>query len=444
MGGGIGNSGKRTDGKPLRDDRQVIGRLGIGMLGIAQICGAFVITSTTIDGKGFRARVHLYDLLKQRLDDNDPSVIQSVTPDVKEVDVGEYEFLPFERSVVKKGTHILADDLHPTFVSAFQESLKAPKYRDPPLSWDRAVKIAKKVHSLQELGDYWRLLWELSVSCPIPYLSGQALPEGLAKREQERLLSNNFAVDVDGIRLAKPVSLRGNPAGYTTRLIATTSETVYGKNLRFHGYILVQEGKQIRPDELRGILIRIKDVAIGYYDGTMLDYKYNEGPRSRWVTGEIFVEEGLEDALNVDRDSFNRFHPEFRSIQKYIHGLLHSGVFPEVYQEIDQRSKERTKEREKARRSDLKEVIARSIATPVQVAFRSGARHTEEPEVLIEETARAVRVVVPQPESLKTKKTNQQLAASVMTIFEVAMRERSREKQREAFKKLLLDLLARW
>ncbi|MBA3881431.1 MAG: hypothetical protein H0X73_01705 [Chthoniobacterales bacterium] len=55
----------------------------------------------------------------------------------------------------------------------------------------------------------------------------------------------------------------------------------------------------MNPDELRGIMVRIKNIGIGYYDPTMLDYRFNEGPRSRWLTGEIFVEKGLENALNV-------------------------------------------------------------------------------------------------------------------------------------------------
>src|SRR5690242_8824588 len=37
MAGGIGNSEKRQSGVPLRCGRPTIGRLGIGMLGIAQI-----------------------------------------------------------------------------------------------------------------------------------------------------------------------------------------------------------------------------------------------------------------------------------------------------------------------------------------------------------------------------------------------------------------------
>ena len=51
-------------------------------------------------------------------------------------------------------------------------------------------------------------------------------------------------------------------------------------------------------------MIRINDVAIGYYDPSLLDYRYNEGPRAKWLTAEVFVDEGLADALNIDRDSF--------------------------------------------------------------------------------------------------------------------------------------------
>jgi HSP90 family molecular chaperone len=68
MEGGIGNSEKRPSEPTLINGRPVIGRLGIGMLGIAQICGAFTITSAPREGEPFTARIHLYDLLKERLD----------------------------------------------------------------------------------------------------------------------------------------------------------------------------------------------------------------------------------------------------------------------------------------------------------------------------------------------------------------------------------------
>ena len=69
--------------------------------------------------------------------------------------------------------------------------------------------------------------------------------------------------------------------------------------------------------------------------------RINEGPRSRWLTGEIYVSEGLEDALNIDRDSFNKFHPQYKALQTYIHNILQKTIFPRVYKQIEVRSEKR-------------------------------------------------------------------------------------------------------
>jgi hypothetical protein len=333
MAGGIGNSAKRVSGSQPKFKRPIIGRLGIGMLGIAQICGSFRVTSIPRQGDPFRAQIHLYDMLKERLDSDDSGLVtteDSHGESLRTVDVGEYKFeLQFDPSGVSRGTTIASDDINPIFISSFQETLKdSPK---PPLDWAGALKIMSRTNSLQELGDYWRLLWELAAACPVPYLSNRAVPHSLVMEDQARLESYRFKVVVDGIRLFKPVNLRGNKGGYTTRKIGPKKVRVYGKDLAYHGYIAVQEGVQLKPDELRGIMIRIKNVGIGYYDQTMLDYRFNQGPRSRWLTGEIYVDEGLEDALNIDRDSFNRFHPEFKEIQEHIHQILKDEIFPAVY-----------------------------------------------------------------------------------------------------------------
>jgi hypothetical protein len=436
MEGGIGNSQKRSEEAP--STRPVIGRLGIGLLGIAQICPSFTISSSTSNGEGFRARVVLYDLLKKKLDQNDDTIVAS-----GEVLIGTYEFdKDFKADKAKPGTLIIGDDIHPTFTRAFRDSLKFEAFKKPPLDWSKALKLVSGVHSLQELGDYWRLLWELSACCPLPYISASALPSGLIAEDQVRLESYGFKVLVDGIQLAKPVHLRGNPGGYTTKRIKEHTQKVYGNDLSFHGYIAVQEGLQLKPDELRGILIRIKDVAIGYYDQSMLDYRINEGPRSRWITGEIFVDEGLEDALNIDRDSFNRFHPEFRAIQEYVHTFLQKEIFPVVYQNIEKRSAARDDTKSKARKAQLTRVLTKEADKPVSLSY--SAEQDVRPKVTLRGKEERAKVIVPDPETLDTKKKNRQLAASILTIFEMAMRERDIESQRDAFKRLLLDLLSGW
>lgn len=465
MEGGVGNSDKRSDEEPLINDRPVIGRLGIGMLGIAQICGAFKVTSKPRKGEGFRAYVRLYDLLKERLDKDDETIVkelevkeatethsESVASEdeytVQEIDIGEYEFdKEFDPDGVAFGTTIITSDVHPQFTQTFQESVdvkKFNKFKRPALDWSKNMKVLSNVRSLQELGDYWRLLWELSASCPIPYLNDKALPNKLVAEDQQRLESYNFKVIVDGIQLFKPVYLRGNPGGYTTKKIGTKRQKIYGKDLVFHGYLLVQEGKQIRPDELRGILVRINNVAIGYYDPSMLDYRFNEGPRSRWLTGEIYVDAGLEDALNIDRDSFNRFHPQFRAIQSYVHEELQKEIFPAVYKKIAERSTDRADELEKEHTEILKRVISEEIDKPVRVIQESKEPDGSPLQIAIVDKARSVDVLLPQPAALKTKKSNQSLAAAILAIYEVTQQQKDHDKRRKTFTDLLLKLLTGW
>lgn len=440
MEGGIGNSDKRVETENLINDRPIIGRLGIGMLGIAQICGAFTLVSKTKDGEGFRARIKLYDLLKDQLDDE---IVD------KEVDIGTYTVEgEFDSTDMKKGTSIIADEVHPTFTRSFQRSLNYEKYVEPPLdSWEDVLKIMNKTWSLQALGDYWRLLWELSASCPVPYLDKNALPNHLIEDDQAKLEKYDFRVLLDGIKLYKPVYLKGNPGGYTS--IEVNEETkVYGKILKYHGYLVVQEGLQLKPDELRGILIRIKNVAIGYYDPSLLDYRSNEGPRTRWITGEIYVDEGLENALNVDRDSFNRFHPEFRYLQEHIHTVLRKDIFPVTYTKIKQRSSKREEDRSIDRVQKLERIISDNVSTKVTVKTKSVSKKEKSSKIpkvnIVEEEKSNIELNLPSPDSLNTKKNYRQLASAILSIFEVALREKEVIKQRELFTKLLIQLLKEW
>ena len=79
------------------------------MLGIAQVCGGFTIASKTRNGEGFRARVRLYDFIKERLDKNDPELVEVSSElngePAKEVHVGVYDFEEYDPAVLKHGTH---------------------------------------------------------------------------------------------------------------------------------------------------------------------------------------------------------------------------------------------------------------------------------------------------------------------------------------------------
>lgn len=390
--------------------------------------------------------------MKERLDADDPALVQQkqaqvqeaneiVEERITEVDVGEYTFEPFQQSSENtNGTRIIADDVHPTFSQTFRESLKTEKFQEPSLEWRKALGVIGKVHSLQELGDYWKLLWELAAACPIPYVAADAVPGGLIRADQERLQTYDFKVIVDSLELAKPVYLKRHPGGYTNYRIEEQERTIYGRKLRFHGYLTVQEGKQIKPDELRGIMIRIKNVAIGYYDGSLLDYRFNEGPRSKWLTGEIYVDEGLEDALNVDRDSFNRFHPQFRAVQQHVHEILRQEIFPAVYLNIDVRTAAKNKERATERVMAFRELLEDATESKVDLA----TLRDDSDQPMVKRVGKTVKIQMPAEEALDTRKNQRQMAASILTLYELAMLEKSAELRRRKFTELLLRLLRKW
>ena len=51
-------------------------------------------------------------------------------------------------------------------------------------------------------------------------------------------------------------------------------------------------------------------------------YQTSELTRLRQITCEIFVSEGLDSALNIDRESFNSAHPHSVYITKWLHSAL--------------------------------------------------------------------------------------------------------------------------
>lgn len=58
------------------------------------------------------------------------------------------------------------------------------------------------------------------------------------------------------------------------------------------------------------------------FDSTFMRYQIAERTRLAQITCEIFVNEGLDSALNIDRESFNNAHPHSVYLTKWLHGAL--------------------------------------------------------------------------------------------------------------------------
>jgi histidine kinase/DNA gyrase B/HSP90-like ATPase len=349
MDGGIGNSLKRagvgSDTTP--GGRPVIGRIGIGMLAIAQVCYQFQVVSHHRKSKtAFEATVDLRPYRREEI--SEAQVLES-----GEYEIGKYTCKPIPYDASQTGVLIVTKDLLPTYTKRYSEDVARREFKQVPLKFSNFLKEIRSRRSVRELGDYWLLLWELCISCPVPFTqdgplrmddiftsskkdkkSTEMVEEAKKAREavkdiRDALAGYNFSVKLDGTPIKKPVVLPAKAAEKTqSRAFRIESEgPIEGHQLCYKGYIYLQT-KMVKPADMRGVLVRIRNVAIGEYDLACLGYEKVQGFRRDWVSGEIFVEHGLEDALNVDRHSFNEVNPHYMKLQRHLHQVLTEKVFP--------------------------------------------------------------------------------------------------------------------
>ncbi|WP_375584801.1 ATP-binding protein [Cyclobacterium xiamenense] len=366
--GGIGDSPKSTISQINAGDRPTIGKLGIGILAIAQICRSFTIISHHEESKtGFKGRMVF------RTDVDKVAKKKSLEPGDKQknYEIGTWELEErYEYDSKKKGVLIFTKDLRQSYAKRFRESkaiLQAPK-NDTPLNFSTLLDYfyINDYRAIKELGPYYELIWELCQLAPLPYFNDTPLREeikdhitvypfenaglhkhGLSfiKAKQAELKAFDFTVIFDDIRLYRGIKLpypiwRHSHLQQCQFFYFEYDNIVRKRPLKFQAYFFSQECA-IKPRDLKGLQIRIKNVGIGLYDATFIKYDKIESPRDNWISGEIYVHEGLESALNIDRDSFNENDEHYFILKQQIHRFLSSKVFPTVSSLQRKRNKEK-------------------------------------------------------------------------------------------------------
>jgi hypothetical protein len=141
----------------------------------------------------------------------------------------------------------------------------------------------------------------------------------------------NFTVTIDGVRLARPIRFHGYPktavahldpvmfVGHATPDLSRIPDTQRGGPLSFSAYFLWVP--KVIPQEHIGVLVRINGASGTLFDPTFLKYQVAERRLSQ-LFAEVFVAEGLEGALVIDRESFNTAHPHYQVLASWIHNSL--------------------------------------------------------------------------------------------------------------------------
>ena len=215
------------------------------------------------------------------------------------------------------------------------------------------------------LDNYLQMLWTLSLSGPLDYIDkhpfgltpedgirayvlsndpggqakdmnlarGQTIRDKLDLRCPERGHADRFSVFVDEVQLFRPV--RFTSLATTTHAIKepllfigkhdfhlkdVPKEMHGGQQLSFEGYLFWTP--KVVPTEHIGILVRIGDSNGTLFDESFMKYQVSEQTRLKQVTAEIFVKEGLDAALNIDRESFNYAHPHYQVLTKWVHNAF--------------------------------------------------------------------------------------------------------------------------
>ena len=242
---------------------------------------------------------------------------------------------------------------------------------DPPA--DTFTKLVQSVwdeveHStpnpqLDRIFDYYlRMVWQLALAVPLPYVDGHLFDMDLEGWAEAFMLSNqpkgaaqklnaagkplraaadlcdpvgsigNFDVFFDDLKLARPLKFKGLPAtnnalkhplvfiGKCREDFKKLPRELSGGPLAFEAYLLWTP--KVAPVEHQGSLIRIHGSSGTLFDSTFMRYQVSERIRLGQITCEIFVSEGLDSALNIDRESFNNAHPHSVFITKWLHSAL--------------------------------------------------------------------------------------------------------------------------
>ena len=423
----------RSDKRDKRENtikfkRPIIGKIGIGFISVSEICDKMIVISSKkgekfkfqaeIDFEKFKKTVHqkreFYEISKVKL------------TNMKEEKGAHYTIILLN-GLSKDFKELLEDkDIH-------EAGIKIATFEGKKFESIIEEIEKKQLDSSKDIGGYWRLILDVANTVPVPYLKeGPIKVKNPSWFKQESKLINNlknsinkleFFVDFDGVIIKKPILLPGEEDIFTKKesydlyyFEEEFSDFSDSSKLKFRGYIYNQE-RQIFPPHLRGIIIRIKNTSIGGSDPDFLSYPYAEKLFLPWVFGEIYIDEGLEEAMNINRSSFIITHPHFRKLKNYLHAKLHTEVFPRCRVRYTERKEETEVTEKKSREDTIKGYLKNIFNKSFQIR---SLNKTGKFPVDIDMEKKEVLVFKEHPAFKKKKKKEKDLLEEVLILFETS------------------------
>jgi hypothetical protein len=354
--GHVSESHKRDSGDCTEKGRPKVGRIGIGFIAANELCEEMEIVSTKKGSTDLLQVVvdfrKMRDPLKQRRDKQGNVTKGDYRGTVDKAGRNEH-YTRIYLNEVRENVRDVMVGATPEANTAGEDSL----YGLGPESI--SGRLAKPgLRTWADLNLYSQTMLKVGLNVPARYAPNW-MPAPLRRRlkDLERTVDElNFLVRWDGTDVRKPVILGHDPEKLPHVLRRFEFK---GEHVKASGYFFAQHGV-VEPQELNGLLIRIRNAAVGDYDSSFLGFRASEYQiLKRWVSGEIWASNELEEALNIDRRTLREAHPAFVELQAAVHAELRS-FFREARKKLyEEPSRERKAERAVTQSERIQEIAGR-------------------------------------------------------------------------------------
>ncbi len=309
----ISESHKRDTADVTALGRPKIGKIGIGFIAANELCDLMVLESTKAGSTDLlRVSINFAEMRRdpsERRREGDEIAKADYEGEVTSAPVNDHytrvflEEIQGEAQEVLVGARPLASTEPGPSLYGLSAETVANRLRDPSLS------------TWEQLDRYSQTLVGVALNVPVRY-APDWIPEDVhgQVRSFERGVSRlKFNVSYDGTDLRKP-TVFSEDAPHIVKHFKVDEQHVGAE-----GYFYIQHGT-LRPAELQGMLIRIRNAAVGNYRSDFLGFPASTGQLFRhWISGEIWADDRLEDALNIDRRTLRVTHPAYVDLQSALH-----------------------------------------------------------------------------------------------------------------------------
>ncbi len=324
----ISESHKRDRSDKTPSGRKKIGKIGIGFIAANEICDVMEIYSTKKGNEELLNVVIDFKELREPVESRRRKGTDYVKADyvgrVTRTDAKSHYTRIFLRSVRGAAKDILAG-ARPQREGAESISL----YGHFPDTIADLLK-SSRINTWKDFDTYSETMLKIGLNVPVRY-APKWVPSkyhNVVKEFEQTTEKLNFSVYYDGTELRKPIVFRDLDGRGILKHFKFE-----GSEVSAHGYFYVQH-KTIKPIEIHGLLVRIREAAVGEHDQQFWGFSPSESSLlQRWVSAEIWADDRLEDAMNIDRRTLRDVHPAYVELRGAIHKQLRA-VLKEARQEI--------------------------------------------------------------------------------------------------------------